>query len=69
MKEHRIAVLTYHKYPGEAWPQQEFRTHAVSLANGEQVSLELAERGVRLSNNLWVRKSVSALRAVLRAPV
>jgi hypothetical protein len=68
MKEHRIAVLTYHKYPARPWPEQEFRTHAVSLVNGEQVSLELAERGVRLSNNLWVRKSVSALRAVLRAP-
>jgi hypothetical protein len=28
----------------------------VSLVNGEQVSLDLAERGVRLSNNLWVRE-------------
>jgi hypothetical protein len=56
MKEQRIAVLTYHKYPGEPWPEQEFRTHPVSLVNGEQVSLELAERGVRLSNNLWVRE-------------
>jgi len=49
-------VLTYHKYPGEAWPEQEFRAHPVSLVNGEEVSLELAERGVRLSNNLWVRE-------------
>ena len=56
MKEQRIAVLTYHKYPGEPWPEQEFRTHPVSLVNGEQVSLDLAERGVRLSNNLWVRE-------------
>jgi hypothetical protein len=56
MKEQRIAVLTYHKYPGEAWPEQEFREHQVSLVNGEQVSLQLAERGVRLSNNLWVRE-------------
>ena len=56
MKEQRIAVLTYHKYPGEAWPEQEFRTHSVSLVNGEQVKLQLAERGVRLSNDLWVRE-------------
>lgn len=56
MKEQRIAVLTYHKYPGEAWPEQEFRTHQVSLVNGEQVSMELAERGVRLSNDLWLRE-------------
>ena len=37
-----------------AWPEQEFQTHKVSLVNGEQVSLQLAERGVRLSNDLWV---------------
>jgi hypothetical protein len=56
MKQQRIAVLTYHKYPAEPWPEQEFRTQPVSLVNGEQVSLELAERGVRLSNDLWVRE-------------
>ena len=56
MKEQRIAVLTYHKYPGEAWPEHEFRTHRVRLVNGEEVSLQLAERGVRLSNDLWVRE-------------
>jgi hypothetical protein len=56
MKEQRIAILTYHKFPGELWQRQEFRTHKVSLVNGEQVSLELAERGVRLSNDLWVRE-------------
>jgi Transposase protein len=56
MKEQRIAVLTYHKYPGEAWPEQEFRAHQLSLINGEQVILQLAERGVRLSNDLWVRE-------------
>jgi hypothetical protein len=56
MKQERIAVLTYHKFPGEPWPEQEFRLHQVSLVNGEQVSMELAERGVRLSNDLWVRE-------------
>jgi hypothetical protein len=56
MKEQRIAVLTYHKFPGELWPEQEFRTHQLSLVNGEQVSMELAERGVQLSNDLWVRE-------------
>jgi hypothetical protein len=56
MKEQRIAVLTYHKYPGEDWPAQEFRTQPVRLVNGEQVSLQLAERGIRLSNDLWVRQ-------------
>jgi hypothetical protein len=56
MKEQRIAVLTYHKYPGEPWPEEEFRTQWVSLVNGEVVELQLAERGVRLSNDLWVRE-------------
>jgi hypothetical protein len=56
MKEQRIAVLSYHKYPGEDWPAQEFRTQPVRLVNGEQVSLQLAERGIRLSNDLWVRQ-------------
>ena len=56
MKEQRIAVLSYHKYPGEDWPEQEFRTQPVRLVNGEQVSLQLAERGLRLSNDLWVRE-------------
>lgn len=55
MKEQRIAVLTYHKYPGEPWPEQEFQPQSVSLVNGEIVKLQLAERGVRLSNDLWVR--------------
>jgi hypothetical protein len=57
MKEERMAILTYDKFPGELWPEQEFWTHKVSLVNGEQVSLELAERGVRLFNDLWVRES------------
>jgi len=56
MKEQRIAVLSYHKYPGADWPQQEFSAHPVRLINGEEVSLQLAERGVRLSNDLWVRE-------------
>ena len=57
MKEQRIAVLTYRKFSGELlWSEQEFRTHQVSLVNGEQVPMQMAERGVQLSNNLWVRE-------------
>ena len=57
MKEQRIAVITYRKFPGERlWSEQEFRTHQVSLVNGEQVTMQMAERGVQLSNNLWVRE-------------
>lgn len=56
LKEQRIAVLTYHKFPGEPWPQEEFRTHEVVLVHGQKVEMELAERGVALSNGLWVRE-------------
>jgi hypothetical protein len=56
MKKRRIACLTYHKYPGEDWPQQEFFAIDVRLASGEQTILQLAERGTQLSNGLWVRE-------------
>ena len=56
MKKRRIACLTYHKYPGEDWPQQEFFATDVRLASGEQTILQLAERGTQLSNGLWVRE-------------
>ena len=56
MKEKRIAVLTYHKLPGEPWPESEFSGHEVTLVNGEKVTLQLAERGSIMKNALWVRE-------------
>jgi len=56
MKAQRIACLTYHKFPGESWPEEDFCATRVRLANGEVVTLDLAERGTRLSNGLWVRE-------------
>jgi hypothetical protein len=52
----QIAVLTYHKFPQGPWPKEEFTTHRVQLAGGEMVSMQLAERGTRLSNRFWVRE-------------
>jgi hypothetical protein len=52
----RVAVLTYHKFPGPDWDPSEFGPQTLTLANGEQVTLELAERGTCLSNGLWVRE-------------
>src|SRR5437588_1763080 len=48
MKDKRIAILTYHKSPGEDWPQEQFTARSVRLAGGESVPLRLAER----ENNL-----------------
>ncbi len=56
MKAQRIACLSYHKFPGEDWPQEEFVPCAVRLAGGAAVTMPLAERGSRLSNGLWVRE-------------
>jgi prepilin-type processing-associated H-X9-DG protein len=56
MKDKRIACLTYHKYPGEDWPQEEFQTCQVRLASGTQVQMQLAERGTFLGGKLWVRE-------------
>jgi hypothetical protein len=56
MKELRIAVLTYHKFPAAEWSQKEFQARELTLVHGQKVSLQLAERGVRLSNGLWVRE-------------
>ena len=52
----RIAVITYHKFPQETWAREEFAKRPVRLVNGQEVELELAERGVRLSNGFWVRE-------------
>ncbi len=56
MKDKRIACMTYHKYPGDNWSEEEFHDCTVKMPNGEMTSMKLAERGSRLSNNLWVRE-------------
>jgi hypothetical protein len=56
MRPRHIAILTYHKYPGEDWPVEEFGACSVRLASGEEVTMKLAERGTMLSNHLWVRE-------------
>ena len=43
-------------HPGEDWPIEEFGERAVELVGKETVALQLAERGTRLSNGLWVRE-------------
>jgi hypothetical protein len=52
----RIAILTYHKFPKEDWPAEQFASHRVELAAGQTVTMKLSERGTRLSNNLWLRE-------------
>lgn len=54
--ELRIGVITYRKYAKELWNPEEFVRRKVRLVNGEEVEMELAERGVCLSNGFWVRE-------------
>jgi hypothetical protein len=56
---HRIACITYHKYPKESWPQEEFADTSVRLPSGETLCLKLAERGSWIGDRrtgLWVRE-------------
>lgn len=56
LSEQRIGFLTYHKYPEEKWPAEEFTIQSVRLHTGEVVQRPLAERGTRLGNGMWVRE-------------
>jgi hypothetical protein len=56
---HRIACITYHKYPKDDWPIAEFAEVETALPNGERVQLPLAERGTWIGDRksgLWVRE-------------
>ncbi len=56
--QERIAATSYAKRckATEDWPVEEFTKRSVRLASGETVEFSMAERGVQLSNNLWVRE-------------
>jgi hypothetical protein len=58
-QDHRIACITYHKYPKEAWPQSWFTETEVTMPNGEVVWMKLAEMGSWIGSRtegLWVRE-------------
>ena len=56
MKAKQVAILTYHKHPGENGSETEFNEQTLILPTGETTPVTLAERGVCLSNPLWVRE-------------
>jgi hypothetical protein len=56
MKAKQVAILTDHKYPGVDWEESEFHEQILTLPTGEATPVKLAERGVCLSNKLWVRE-------------
>ena len=57
-EEHRIACVTYHKFPKQDWPTSEFSEVTGTMPNGELVTMKLAERGslVGARDGMWMRE-------------
>ena len=58
-KDHRIACITYHKHPTEAWPEKRFNKNEVIMPDGEVVSMNLAEMGSLVGSGkkkIWLRE-------------
>lgn len=51
--------MTYHKHPGEPWPEQWFSEHEVAMPNGEVVKMRLCEMGSLVGSGksaTWMRQ-------------
>ena len=58
-EKHRIACITYNKYPKEDWSVEAFQEQSVSMPNGECISMKISERGRYIGGKqkgLWVRE-------------
>jgi hypothetical protein len=58
-QKHRIACITYHKFPKDIWPKEWFVDTEVKMPSGEMITMELAEMGSWIGdkkNGLWVRE-------------
>lgn len=58
-QNHRISCMTYHKHPGEDWPENWFTEREVRMPNGELLILKLAEMGSLVGsgkNAMWMRE-------------
>ena len=56
---HRIGCITYHKFPGQTWPEQRFSKHEVTMPGGEIVTMRLAEMGSLVGSGkdaVWMRE-------------
>ena len=57
-QKHRIACVTYHKFPKKDWPESEFSLVTATMPNGEEVRMKLAERGSLVGSEapVWMRE-------------
>jgi len=56
---HRIGCMTYHKHPGESWPEQWFTEHEATMPGGEVVKMRLCEMGSWVGSGkdaTWMRQ-------------
>ena len=57
--KHRVACMTYHKFPTENWPLDNFSSQEITLPSGEKVIMKLAERGSLAGTKkqaMWMRE-------------
>jgi hypothetical protein len=55
-EKHRISCQTYRKEPNRDWPEDEFEEKQIVMPGGEEVTMKLAERGVRFGDKFWMRE-------------
>ena len=58
-QQHRIACISYHKYPKEAWPESWFSETQVIMPGSDIVTMKLAEMSSWIggrNEGLWVRE-------------
>jgi len=58
-QQHRIGCISYHKFPGAAWPEEWFFEHQVQMPNGEVTLMRLAEMGSLVGsgkNKIWMKE-------------
>ena len=57
---HRIAGITYHKFPKDDWPEEWFKEVEVNMPDGNVLKMKLAEMGSlvgsRKSGEMWLRE-------------
>lgn len=54
--KHRVACITYKKYPGDDWPESKFSEEEVVFKNGEKLTMKLAQEYLDISRYFWVRE-------------
>jgi transposase len=58
-EEHRIACITYHKFPKDDWSEELFVETVIEMPSGERLTMKLAEMASWVGdkkNGLWVRE-------------